>query len=143
DWSDRKLRGNDIRRPSPSYARSTRSIANLLVCSKNRAPKIPSGHREHARRQARDRPRAVFPRRALLQARTQPAESFVKLGRVGEFRQDRIVSRRLQQSDHTSKNWIQQGLGMPHVKIERREIATKMQFRVVIEGAATIEGQPI
>src|SRR5437660_11789878 len=32
---------------------------------------------------------------------------------------------------------------MPHVKIERREITTKMQLRVVIERAATIEGQPI
>src|SRR5438067_13891711 len=32
---------------------------------------------------------------------------------------------------------------MPHVKIERREITAKVQLRVVIEGAATIEGQPI
>src|SRR5205814_8283536 len=52
-------------------------------------------------------------------------------------------TRWLQQSNHMSKNRIQQGLGMPHVKIERREIATKMQLRVVTKGAATIEGQPI
>src|SRR5438270_1207444 len=32
---------------------------------------------------------------------------------------------------------------MLHVKIERREIATKMQLRVVIERAAAIKGQAI
>src|SRR5204863_7580175 len=43
----------------------------------------------------------------------------------------------------TSQNQHQRRLAMPHVKIGRDEIASKMQLRVVIERAATIDGQPI
>src|SRR5437763_12758628 len=71
----------------------------------------------------------------------QAESSSVKLGGVGEFRQDGIVARRFKQFQHPTENWIQQGLSVSDVKIERCQIATEMQLRIIVERAAAVEGQ--
>src|SRR5881398_1165724 len=73
----------------------------------------------------------------------QAESSSVKFGSVGEFGQHGIVSRRFKQLHHATENWIQQGLGMSDVEIERCQIATEMQLRIVVERAAAIEGQAV
>ena len=62
--------------------------------------------------------------------------SSVKFGGVGEFRQHGIVSCRFNELHHATENWIQQGLSVPDVKIERGQIATEMQLRIVVERCA-------
>src|SRR6476619_6542776 len=74
---------------------------------------------------------------------TQAESSSVKFGGVGEFWQHGIVSRRLKQLHHATENWIQQGLSVSNVEIERCQIAAEMQLRIIIERAAAIEGQAV
>src|SRR5678815_5612521 len=73
----------------------------------------------------------------------QAESSSVKFGSVGEFRQHGIVSRRFKELHHATENRIQQGLSVPDVKIERGQIATEMQLRIVVERAAAIAGQTV
>src|SRR5204863_1216269 len=64
-----------------------------------------------------------------------------ELIRVWKFFQDRIVPRRLEIFQRETENWIQPGAGVQHVKIERRELMSEMQLRIVIERAAYVAAQ--
>src|SRR5262249_62138790 len=61
-----------------------------------------------------------------------------ELLRVWKFFQDRIVPRRLEVFQRNPKDWIQKRARMQDVKIERRQLVTEMQLRIVIERAAHI-----
>src|SRR5690242_21896871 len=73
----------------------------------------------------------------------QAESSSVKFGGVGEFRQHGIWSRRFKQLHHATENWIQQGLSVSDVEIERCQIATEVQLRIVVERAAAVKRQVV
>src|SRR5258706_1202830 len=64
------------------------------------------------------------------------------LGEVGETLQYRIAARRLEPRQDPLHEEVDERRGVPHVEIERRELATEVQLRIVIEGAADIPLQP-
>src|SRR4051812_6886239 len=64
-----------------------------------------------------------------------------KLRRVWKFFQCWIVSGRLEIFQCETENWIQPITRVPHIKIERGELVTEMQFRIVIERTAHVVAQ--
>src|ERR1700741_600580 len=61
--------------------------------------------------------------------------------RVSETLQDRVVPVRLEQLQDRPKNLVQNGIGVPDIKVERIEIAPEMQLRLIIQRAAPITFQ--
>ena len=55
-----------------------------------------------------------------------------KLIGVGKSPQNRVVTRRAQVFDQTPKYWIQQSIGVSHIKIERHQFAIQMQLRFIV-----------
>src|SRR5438270_9151698 len=60
---------------------------------------------------------------------------------VWKLFQDRIVPRRFEKFQRHGKNRVQPGARVSHVKIERPELMTEMQFRIVIERTADVGAQ--
>src|SRR5205085_4674945 len=60
---------------------------------------------------------------------------------VWKLFQNRIVPRRFEKFQRDRKNRVQPGARVSHVKIERRELMTEMQFRIVIERTTDVVAQ--
>jgi len=52
----------------------------------------------------------------------------LKLICVGKSRQNRVVPGWSEIFDHATKYWIEQSAGMPHIEIERHQLAIQMQL---------------
>src|SRR5436189_6089901 len=62
----------------------------------------------------------------------------VELACVPEFLQDRIVPGRFEKSQRAPEDLVQERRRVQHVKIEREQVATQMELRLVVERAAPI-----
>src|SRR5437016_12979509 len=60
---------------------------------------------------------------------------------VWKLFQNRIMPRWFEKFQRHGKNRVQPGARVSHVKIERRELMTEMQFRIVIERTAHVGAQ--
>src|SRR5438477_400323 len=62
----------------------------------------------------------------------------MELVRVSEMLQYRIVPGRFEELQDGAKDFVQDRIGMPDVEIERIEVATKTEFRLIIQRAAPV-----
>src|ERR1700704_5181813 len=62
----------------------------------------------------------------------------LKFGRVWEPAQHWIVAGRFKIFHRAPKDWIEEARSVPHVQIERHQLATKMELRVVVQGIAAV-----
>src|SRR5947209_12241423 len=69
------------------------------------------------------------------------AETRSNVRRVWKFLQYGIVPGRLEVFQCQTENWIEPGAGVPDIKIERRELVSKMQLWVVVQGTAEVAMQ--
>src|ERR1700704_4459083 len=62
----------------------------------------------------------------------------LKFGRVWEPAQHRIVTGRFEIFHRAPKYWIEEARSVAHVQIERHQLATEMQLRIVVQGIAAV-----
>ena len=55
-----------------------------------------------------------------------------KLIGIGKSRQNRIVTRWTEIFDDGTEYWIQQSAGVPHIQVERYQLAIEMQLRLIV-----------
>jgi hypothetical protein len=52
--------------------------------------------------------------------------------RVPETLQHRVVPRWFEELQQRRKNLVQQGIGVPHVEVEWKQVAPEVEFRLVV-----------
>src|SRR3954469_2795952 len=65
----------------------------------------------------------------------------MKFGCVSKTWQHRIVPGRLEELQDRPKDLVQNRIGVPDVKVERKQGATEMEFRLIIQRAAPVPRQ--
>src|SRR4051812_11776196 len=65
----------------------------------------------------------------------------MEFGCVSKTRQHRIVPGRLEELQDRPKDLVQDRIGVPDVEVERKQGATEMQFRLIIQRAAPVPCQ--
>src|SRR4051794_26451970 len=66
-----------------------------------------------------------------------------KLIGVRKLPNDGIVPRRLEKLDRPAKDRIQQRSSVTNIKVERHQLASEMELRIVVERRAAVKPQPL